>query len=590
MALEEALCMTLGDVVGAFSIASDDVDKALTAIIQNFSLLYVSNGRVRVLINVHEMVLTQDVFEELLAINDQQVPSPAGKKPTESSNQEENSSQSKDPHDQQAKGRENVAKAGRPSLVSKFPDIIPRTTELLKQHSFQAESRRRTSTATGNGVSLAEIQEHLYRTVPSLKEYGICRSTIHSLFVPPRKRTLRAQHYKSHIDAKVPGKRNSYRENHADSHFLFARVAYRQELASKFFDEVTVFSADDMNKIKVGQAAVSRYHQIGGFFMADDSPNFPDHDFPHPNYLLVPSGYMTLQSHHRPENDSEEDTEELRALSDIANNDTLPDVQDLPDSQSQPSSSESSSSVEATMELDKLGRPHLPRPRTGPAKIVLRSTKFYHSSSQVHANDLRKLLEVEVQKGKSVVFILTDNGPDWQSSSLCNLLYFMRAWRDRGRDMLLLCSFAARYSTYNSIEHLWSPLSKRLAGVILSAKLPGEDKAPCQHRLSEQEMRQKEAKVFDKAMTDLCDEFWKDHTFDGFSVIAESIPCLSNETDDEGLYSDYVEVHKLLKGSIRNARGTELLEELQFMLKHIDRKKSEVVLKKCVDPVAQGDR
>ena len=73
------------------------------------------------------------------------------------------------------------------------------------------------------------------------KEHGICRSTIHSLFVPPRKGTLRAQHYKSHIDAKVPGKRNSYRENHADSHFLFARVAYRQELPSKFSDEITVF-------------------------------------------------------------------------------------------------------------------------------------------------------------------------------------------------------------------------------------------------------------------------------------------------------------------------------------------------------------
>ena len=195
---------------GAFSIASDDVDKALTAIIQNFPVLYLSNGRVRVLINVHEMVPTPDVFEEILAINDQQVPSPAGKKPTESSNQEENSSQSKDPQDQQAKGHENIAKAGRPSLVSKFPDIIPRTTELLKQHSFQAKSRRRTSTATGNGVSLAEIQEHLYRTVPGLKEHGICRSTIHYLFVPPRKGTLRAQHYKSHIDAKVPGKRNSY--------------------------------------------------------------------------------------------------------------------------------------------------------------------------------------------------------------------------------------------------------------------------------------------------------------------------------------------------------------------------------------------
>ena len=164
-------------------------------------------------------------------------------------------------------------------------------------------------------------------------------------------------------------------------------MAYRQELTSKFPDEVTVFSADDMNKIKVGQAAVSRYHQLGRFFMADDPPNFPDHDFPHPNYLLVPSGYMTLQSHHSPGEDTEQDTEELRAFNDIANDDTLPDVQDLPESQSQLSSSESTQSSVGETELDKLGRPHLPRPRTGPAKIVLRACKFYRSSSQVHAND-----------------------------------------------------------------------------------------------------------------------------------------------------------------------------------------------------------
>ena len=163
-----------------------------------------------------------------------------------------------------------------------------------------------------------------------------------------------------------------------------------------------MFSADDMHKIKVGQGAVSHYHQIGRFFMADDSPNFPNHDFPHPNYLLVPSGYMTLQSHHCPENDSEEDTEELRALSDIANDNTFPDVQDLPDSQSQPSSSESSSSVEATMEPDKLGRPHLPRPRTGPAKIVLQSTKFYHSSSQVHANDSVSFSKLKFRKASQL--------------------------------------------------------------------------------------------------------------------------------------------------------------------------------------------
>ena len=186
MVLEETLCMTLEDIMGAFSIASDDEDEALWAIIQNFPVLYVSNGRVRVLINLHELVLSLDVFEDILSINDQQVPYPAETKPTESSNQKETSKQSREL-------QENVAKADRPSFVSKFPDVLPRTTELLKQHSFQAESRRRTSTATGNGVSLAEIREHLYRTIPGLKKRGISRNTIHSLFVPPRKGTLRAK-------------------------------------------------------------------------------------------------------------------------------------------------------------------------------------------------------------------------------------------------------------------------------------------------------------------------------------------------------------------------------------------------------------
>ena len=49
-----------------------------------------------------------------------------------------------------------------------------------------------------------------------------------------------------------------------------------------------------MNKLKVGPPAVSRYHQISRFFPSDDKSNVPDHDFPNPGYLLIPSGYMQL--------------------------------------------------------------------------------------------------------------------------------------------------------------------------------------------------------------------------------------------------------------------------------------------------------
>ena len=46
--------------------------------------------------------------------------------------------------------------------------------------------------------------------------------------------------------------------------------------------------------MKVGPPAVSHYHQTNRFFPTEDTPNLPDHDFPNPSYLLIPSGYMQL--------------------------------------------------------------------------------------------------------------------------------------------------------------------------------------------------------------------------------------------------------------------------------------------------------
>jgi len=89
--------------------------------------------------------------------------------------------------------------------------------------------------------------------------------------------------------------KNSYREGSANQHFLFSRVAYREEFVSKFKDKCTFFSCDDMNKIKMGPApAVSRYHQMQRFFMTEDQPNLGNHDFPNSGYLIVCSGYHCI--------------------------------------------------------------------------------------------------------------------------------------------------------------------------------------------------------------------------------------------------------------------------------------------------------
>ena len=61
-----------------------------------------------------------------------------------------------------------------------------------------------------------------------------------------------------------------------------------------FSSECAIFSCNDMNKIKVGALALSRYHQIERFYPTEDAPNVPDLDYPVPGYLLIPSGYMCL--------------------------------------------------------------------------------------------------------------------------------------------------------------------------------------------------------------------------------------------------------------------------------------------------------
>ena len=51
----------------------------------------------------------------------------------------------------------------------------------------------------------------------------------------------------------------------------------------------------DVNKIKVGTLAVSRYHQLEKrYYPVDDAPNYPDHDFLVPGYHIIASGYMRL--------------------------------------------------------------------------------------------------------------------------------------------------------------------------------------------------------------------------------------------------------------------------------------------------------
>jgi len=111
----------------------------------------------------------------------------------------------------------------------------------------------------------------------------------------------------------------------------------------------------------------------------------------------------------------------------------------------------------------------------------------------------------------------------------------MRLWRDNKSRCPGGHLIAARFSAFNPIEHLWSPLSNKLDGVTFSAVAPGDSKPPSQiSGISDEERSQKEAEVFDRAIDQLRQTYWVDATFDGYPVFRSIIPCLSSSCGSQG--------------------------------------------------------
>ena len=92
-----------------------------------------------------------------------------------------------------------------------------------------------------------------------------------------------------------------------------------------------------------------------------------------------------------------------------------------------------------------------------------------------HTTDLYNIFKDESEI--TLLMALADGDPDFSLNSELNPLYFYRLFRKLNLDMLSVFSYAARYSTFNPVEHLWTPLSNHLSGVVFSARLKGESKA-----------------------------------------------------------------------------------------------------------------
>ena len=80
--------------------------------------------------------------------------------------------------------------------------------------------------------------------------------------------------------------------------------------------------------------------------------------------------------------------------------------------------------------------------------IVLRAFRFQNSNAETHCNDL---LDILCRLQQPVLFLLSDNGPDWTLQSWVVIFYLGRLWRELGVDVLVLLMYAPYQSAFNII-------------------------------------------------------------------------------------------------------------------------------------------
>ena len=160
---------------------------------------------------------------------------------------------------------------GRKKIHEKFPSIVDHLNSFIEQHSTTAHERRREETEEldttpdyGLGFRMVDLLHYLYEKVDGLYEHGFDQRSCARLLAPPHKGRATSAKYHSVVNIKIGRRRNDKRSITQGVHFARAerRISY------EFFvrHRQPNMSGDDMNIIQVGRPAVSRYHQIIGFY------------------------------------------------------------------------------------------------------------------------------------------------------------------------------------------------------------------------------------------------------------------------------------------------------------------------------------
>ncbi|CAF4579955.1 unnamed protein product [Rotaria sp. Silwood2] len=447
-------------------------------------------------------------------------------------------------------------KAGRKSYHELCPDIITELKSVLNTHSGSAQDRRRDDAVRFNGLSTVDCTKHIKKRL--MKKYSrinkISNSTVRRYFLPPKNNIQSSKYYKSHILAKIPQKRNSQSiKEHIDFHFTCSQVNYVEELSSLYSDEILALSCDNKAKIPLGAPAVSRYVRSRKFHLVENQPNLPDHDFPRHGIRINPSAYVVLSNTRQ--RSSSVDSHPSCELT-IKKRSRSCDIQLFPDIKQC-----------NILTSDKRNFDHVIWSRTG--KLFIRpfgsgTDRLNKATSEVHINNIQQITsENNMLFHKSVITMISDNGPDWSTDCMANIYNLGRLWEEQRLDALIWVSYAPGHSRFNPIERMFSRLTDLLQGVIIDLDTSFKDKS--------QQM--------DVALIDLC-KYWNNTSYCNYKI-----DCRPMFSVNANLFEGHDELKNLLmnKSQIQIQKNPNVQFSLQLYLRHCVRSTYYISFIKCND-------
>ncbi|CAF3896338.1 unnamed protein product [Rotaria magnacalcarata] len=277
--------------------------------------------------------------------------------------------------------------------------------------------------------------------------------------------------------------------------------------------------------------AVSRYVRSRKFHLVDKQPNLPDHDFPRHGIRINPSAYAVLSNQRK-----------------------------------RSSSIDSHPSCELKT-TDKRNLEHVTWSRTG--QLFIRpfgsgTDQATKATSEVHINNLQNITtENNMLLKKSVITLISDNGPDWCTDCTANIYNLGRFWEEQKLDALIWVSYAPGHSRFNPIERMFSRLTDLLQGVIF-------DLDPSFKEKSQQ---------VDMALVELC-KYWNDKKFCNYKI-----DCRPMFSVNGNLFDGHEKLKNLFmnKAQIQIKQNTNIQFSLQLYLCHCVRSIYYTSFIKCND-------